>query len=107
MSIAPAVLPAIPTLEWQDRPARVMRTDASSPQIEVKLEAHCDDGVAGFEVRMIGRTFLQAGQAVDANHRVLSMRLAKSGAGREHVRWRAISSRGMLSRALHLTLEGA
>jgi hypothetical protein len=105
VAIAAAGLPAIPTLRWKEPLPRTIRLAADSRGYAVKLEAHCEVGVSGFEVRMAGRTAFMAGEEVDATRRVLNVRLGASRESPVHFRWRAVSSRGVLSRALHISVE--
>jgi WD40 repeat protein len=103
--IAPAVIPPIPTLAWTGEVPRVLQLDSSSPAPTVTLEASCSDGLTGFEVVRNGeRTRLQ-GERLDATHARLVLTIERPAGDSEQLRFRAISSRGILSRALHLTVE--
>ncbi len=107
--LAPALLPAIPELVWgtpSAPPSRVLHLSAGEEPPTVTLEATCPDGIAGFEFLVGGRHARMEGEADDATHRRLTLQLARPEQGESiDYRWRAIGSRGVLSRALHLTLE--
>jgi hypothetical protein len=95
------VLPSIPTLTWGTPQERVLRLAASEEARSVELEAECPDGVVAFEILRDGERSRLEGERVDATHR----RLVLSVSAPVELRFRAVSSRGMMSRALHLSVE--
>ncbi len=106
--LAPAELAAIPTLEWSTPPPRVLELPPDAAGAEVVVEASCADGIAGFELLRDGERSRLEGEAIDSKKRRLTLALGLPASGHTaEFRFRAVSARGMLSRALHLTVKRA
>lgn len=106
VELAPAQLPTIPELQWEIAPPRVVRIGEDREQPTVSLVASCPDGVAGFELQRDGKRSRVEGKQTSTTERRLTLQLDRPESGGEiNYRWRAVSTTGVLSRALHLTVE--
>ncbi len=110
VALAPAILPVVPELDWPElemteRPERVVLVAADEEPPTVTLEARCSEGLAGFEVRVAGAVSFRPVEDAAANS-TLTMELTRPAPGESiDYRWRAVGASGVLSRALHLTVE--
>ena len=103
---APARLPALPALLWEVKPPRVVRLTEEKEPPAVTLVARCSEGLAGFELLRDGERQLLAGEVVSPTRRHLTFQLERPARGKSiDYRWRSIGEKGVLSRALHLTVE--
>ena len=106
VELAPAQLPAMPELFWDPRQQRVVRLTVGQEPPVVELVGRCPEGVAGFEVLRNGERQRLTGETVSPTERRLSFQLERpTGDDSIDYRWRSISTKGVMSRALHLTVE--
>ena len=104
--LAPVHLPAIPELVWEVKQPRVVRLTEDQDPLAVTLVARCSEGLAGFELLRDGVRRRLAGEVVSPTERRLSFQLERPADGDSiDYRWRSIGESGVLSRALHLTVE--
>lgn len=100
VELLPARLPEIPRLDWAVPMPRVVRLAEGEEPPVLSFDAVCADGIRGFEVVRDGVRELVGADALD------ELRLAAPAEGASvDYRFRAVSARGVLSRALHLSLE--
>lgn len=100
VTLFPARLPAIPQLTWGDVPPRVIELNADERSPAVSLHSSCSDGIETVELSRDGvRWHISPESLADL---VLE---GPAPGGSVDYRIRAMSSRGVLSRALHVTIQ--
>ena len=106
IELFPAQLPAMPELFWDPRQPRLVHLDEGEEPPAVTLLARCPEGVAGFELLCNGERQRLTGEKTSPTRRRLTFQLERPARGESsHYRWRSIGESGVLSRALHLTVE--
>ncbi len=106
VDLAPARIPAMPELDWVSHQPRVVRLGEDQEPPEVTLVARCSEGVSGFELSRDGERQRLSGEAVSPTERRLTFQLARPAGGDSiDYRWRSVGTKGVMSRALHLTVE--
>ena len=105
-NLRPARLPPIPGLAWAEPVPRVLRVRPGSAPPRVTLEASCVDGVAAFELLLLGKRIRMEGEEIEPTRRRLTVMLEVPDRGEPiEYRWRAIGANGLLSRALRVAIE--
>jgi WD40 repeat protein len=103
--IAPAHVPAIPTLTAREPYRRVVHIEKDKTEREITFDASSGDGVRAFEVILDGHRTVVDGIEGENKQRSLTLHCAPPAGGSTEVRVRSISKHGILSRALRVTVE--
>jgi len=100
VDLAPARRLDVPTITQLEPDERSPESVDGKRTRTVRYESSSSDGVHGFEVVVDGRERFEPGEARDASRRRLSLAVEADDEARTPVRVRAISTRGVMSRAL-------